>query len=187
MRLPFGEEVGLGLLVHPVPCPGSEQPFDWGWAIGLFEGEGSMSKATKSYAIVCALGSTDEDTLRHFHAIVGVGKVRGPIAPTHSRKKALWVWDVSGDNAAWLVERMLPYLSLRRSQRARELLAMRRDARAQMLKSRVCPICNCEFSPARLRPGVHFVIYCSTACGRESLRRRAKTDYQSRKTVEKAR
>lgn len=106
----------------------SEQEF--AWACGLFEGEGSIThKKSKGRVLrVLSLGSTDEDVVRRFHKVVGVGKVRGPYRsngprslPTH---KPIWHWTCGRwVDGAPLLERMMPFLGDRRREKAMDYLA----------------------------------------------------------------
>ena len=94
------------------------------WAAGLFEGEGCISswrrKDTHTPQLTMNLTSTDEDVVRRFHGIVGVGSVGGP----HDRGyKPTWSWRTSGFPSSQAVVAMLwDGLGKRRKARAKELL-----------------------------------------------------------------
>lgn len=99
------------------------------WAVGLFEGEGSIiySKAATGYtARKLMLDSTDRDVVERFGRTVGVGRVSGPHRrgrSSDSRRRETWRWEV----ARWtevepLLTRMLPLLGERRAAWARVLL-----------------------------------------------------------------
>ena len=96
------------------------------WAAGLFEGEGCISVSRRgdrpSPAWVLVLGMTDEDAVRAFHCIVGVGTVycRKEI-PNHCR--AMWIWRCGSRNdIAYVLASFLPFLNKRRTAKAREAL-----------------------------------------------------------------
>lgn len=98
------------------------QDFDLGWAVGLFEGEGTIVLPSVGRgSIQLQLASTDEDTVVRFQALVG-GKVYGPYGPYQPNRKAHWRWDAYGDNAAEFLRLVFPYLGSRRALRAREAL-----------------------------------------------------------------
>lgn len=94
------------------------------WAAGLFEGEGCISswrrKDTHTPQLTMNLTSTDEDVVRRFHGIVGIGTVTGPHDRGH---KPTWSWRASGFPSAQAVVAMLwDGLGIRRKARAKELL-----------------------------------------------------------------
>jgi len=103
------------------------------WAAGLFEGEGylSLSGGVRPYA---GLNMTDEDVVRRFHEVIGVGSVTGP---HHGAKKPRWTWRTTS-YATFIVfaDLVSGHLGIRRSARLAELL---------------------DFKPARPRrePGFH--------------------------------
>lgn len=106
------------------------------WAAGLFEGEGWFGHTglkytsrktgiTKHYRNPrAAMSSTDEDVIRSFCAVVGVGKVRGPYT---SRKrptaKPFWTWQADGKDAVKVAMMLSPYLHSRRRARIEEVLS----------------------------------------------------------------
>lgn len=102
---------------------------EFAWAVGIFEGEGSMGfytwvKRGDKLAVMQVM-MTDEDTIRRFHrAVGGVGRVRGPIKHTNNpRAKMLWQWRLQNYRDVYaLLNRMLPHLGERRRKRAVELL-----------------------------------------------------------------
>lgn len=66
---------------------------DLAWAAGLFEGEGSItfySTKNSRRRITVVLTSTDEDVIRKFHGIVGLGRVYGP--RLKEGYKPAWTW-----------------------------------------------------------------------------------------------
>lgn len=95
---------------------------DIAWASGLFEGEGSFlggAYPRMQFKMV------DEDVVRRFHAVVGVGRVNGPYQGSGNRQP-YWEWRCGGDEAKALAEVMVPYLGTRRSQQARPVLDWQR-------------------------------------------------------------
>jgi hypothetical protein len=102
------------------------------WAVGLFEGEGHIGlhayrtgvNATRgSMARALVLASTDEDVVRRFHGIVGVGHVR-LMKRQHESWKPCWRWQCGKwSEIEWLLGQFLPHLGERRRAKARELLA----------------------------------------------------------------
>lgn len=97
------------------------------WAAGLFEGEGCffVNKIRKHgcvYRYPCAsLKMTDEDVVRRFHTVVGVGKVWRKPEPREGWKP-LWDWRCHGHNDTLYVLTLLkPYLGARRQETARKV------------------------------------------------------------------
>jgi len=115
------------------------------WAAGLFEGEGSFSAglysrkhlvsgATRKYQSIQAnLRMTDEDVVRRFGAIVGVGSVHGPYhhpSPTRPNVKPFWMWQAAGFQQVQAIIAMLwAWLGCRRRDRAAEVLQFARTNR----------------------------------------------------------
>ena len=102
------------------------------WAVGLFEGEGSVSvkdskrrKWRYKYALL-SLVSTDKDVLRKFFRIVSVGSFnggrKGYNQKSRGKRKPYWSWSVRGKAAEILCKKFLPYLGQRRKQRAKHVL-----------------------------------------------------------------
>jgi hypothetical protein len=101
---------------------------DLAWAAGLFEGEGSftvMRRGTAYMSIVAELGMTDEDRVREFHRIVGVGNVTTHISRdiTRSHYKPIHVWKVGSFEGVQAVIGLLWFrLGTRRRGKAIEIL-----------------------------------------------------------------
>jgi hypothetical protein len=93
---------------------------DLAWFVGLFEGEGDITRnAKKSWRL--RIGMSDEDVIRRVHDLVGVGNVW--IVPAKDQRKTHYVWAVtSHNNVVHLLTLMLPRLGKRRSARALEAL-----------------------------------------------------------------
>lgn len=94
------------------------------WAAGLFEGEGNFSfQSSKrtSRKIVARLLSTDEDVVREFHNVIGLGSVYGPRKT--SGNKPAWEWTTTSfEDAQAVVTLLWPWLKSRRRQAAKAML-----------------------------------------------------------------
>lgn len=96
------------------------------WAAGLFEGEGSFALEAKGrYGLTYArasLGMTDEDTVRHFHKVVGVGVVTIWDSPPPRQRQ--WRWRTSSRaDFATVADLLAPWLHERRAARLAEIRA----------------------------------------------------------------
>ena len=93
------------------------------WAAGLFEGEGSIS--IKPQTAQLHLAMTDEDVVRKFHAIVGMGNVYGPgIDKRKPHYKPSWRWAVGGSKKSQaLLAAFWPFLGARRQAKARDAIS----------------------------------------------------------------
>jgi hypothetical protein len=94
------------------------------WAAGLFEGEGCFNAHRRSdgqYSVQARLAMTDEDVVRRFAAIVGLGRVYGPIS-RQSGRKPTYDW-ASGDarDVCAVIKLLLPWLGNRRTAKAAEV------------------------------------------------------------------
>lgn len=95
---------------------------DLAWLTGLFEGEGCMSLNHQGRPVL-RLGMTDEDVVRRARAIAGVGYVKGAATPCKSGK-VMWYWGVGRcEEAAALINLMLPLFGKRRAAKAIQVLA----------------------------------------------------------------
>lgn len=97
------------------------------WAAGLFEGEGSFHVTTSKYGSrvpTMTIQMTDPDVLERFQRIVDSGRVRGPLS-RGSRRKPIYSIDVAERASVKRVtEAFLPWLGVRRTARAQEILAL---------------------------------------------------------------
>lgn len=93
------------------------------WAAGLFEGEGCFhGRTAKPRLVAVKLVSTDEDVLRRFAAVMGVGTVAGPISRGR-RFKPYWSWQVASfQDVQYIVCRLWGQLGARRRAKAVEML-----------------------------------------------------------------
>ena len=102
---------------------------DLAWAAGLYEGEGSFVAAktsdrwgaTRWYPRL-TLSMTDEDVVRRFAAVMGVGQVDGPVA--RPNRKRIWLFRITvSADALGAVERLRPWLGGRRLAQIEQVLA----------------------------------------------------------------
>lgn len=90
---------------------------DLAWAAGLFEGEGTVTRKRgkgTAHRWQAAVIMTDEDVLRKFSEVVGIGRFYGPYQPKNPAAKPIWRWTTTkkdeveklfGLIGAWLGER----------------------------------------------------------------------------------
>jgi hypothetical protein len=91
------------------------------WAGGLFEGEGCISQKTWGTAVM-RLQMTDEDTVRRFARIVGVGQLSGPHEHGVGRKQT-WIWSLcKSDYVIAIIAALWPFLGIRRQSKATEVM-----------------------------------------------------------------
>lgn len=94
-------------------------PFDLGWAVGIFEGEGTLG-VTKHGRPFVAVYSNDREVLERFERIVAAGTIR-PMRPGQ------WAWKLDRiEEAQRVVALLLPHLSERRRRQAAAVMAVRR-------------------------------------------------------------
>lgn len=95
------------------------------WAAGLFEGEGCINAANAKRSPSLAIAMTDEDVLRKFYAIIGLGSLNGPYRADRPGWKPIWMWHCGGHKQVQAVlAAMYPFLCSRRQSRALEVLAI---------------------------------------------------------------
>lgn len=100
---------------------------DLAWAAGLFEGEGCISMRREGRKrLSVTLSSSDEDVVRRFYEVVGVGTVLGPYRPSNAKPhyKDFWRWSADGPNALQLMSRsaFVSFLGERRTSRLNEVM-----------------------------------------------------------------
>ena len=84
------------------------------WAAGLFDGEGSATVCRRRSRL--AVKMADEESVRRFHAAVGVGKVYGPYghrAATRrdgSPRRPSFIWLAEVEDGAAAARLLLPWL-----------------------------------------------------------------------------
>lgn len=92
------------------------------WCAGFFEGEGNFDHGSDGRRV--CLTNCDLETLKRFHACMGVGKINGPyVYPKHPTWTPRYQWRVS----YWLdvkmvIEALWPFFSERRKAQAQVLL-----------------------------------------------------------------
>ena len=98
------------------------------WAAGFFEGEGCITLGGNYPSL--RLHNTDEEVVRRFHSVMGVGRLRGPYYK-NSAHKPVWIWiATSYAEVTAAFELMRPYLGTRRCERYDELMQDRPRPRA---------------------------------------------------------
>lgn len=97
------------------------------WVAGIFEGEGFCSlKANRS--VVLGVHMCDEDVVRRFHSVVGVGQVSVRDRNDGIRKRQ-WCWEVTRAREAYaLGAALFSFMGVRRQARLFELLVWFRAA-----------------------------------------------------------
>ena len=97
------------------------------WAAGLFEGEGSIIPVGK--AVSLSLTMCDEEVVKRFNAIFGVGQIR-PRKKLAKHYKTPWEWRCGRfEHSQAVLAMMWPWLGSRRKARAKELLLIARSGR----------------------------------------------------------
>lgn len=96
---------------------------DMAWAIGLFEGEGSIV-AGRGNAVSLTVQMIDKDVLSRFFRIVKHGRLRGPYTnrgpDSAKRYQPTYVWTTGKrDDVQALLRLWLPYFGKRRTIRAK--------------------------------------------------------------------
>lgn len=131
---------------------------DVAWAAGLFEGEGSFSFARPGNGHIygraaATIAMTDDDVMRRFASIVGLGKVNGPRARREPERKPMYWWSVTSFEQVQAVLAMFwPWLSERR--RSQALHALRSFEAGQRVKRRYWEGQTCEATDCERRPRV---------------------------------
>lgn len=101
------------------------------WAIGLFEGEGTIIAGRRM-----SLAMTDEDTVRRFCDVVGSGVISGPYRDKVPNRKPMWRWDLNDTRTVYhLLKKWYPHLSEhRRAQADRYFAAVPQEPRRRRAK-----------------------------------------------------
>lgn len=146
------------------------------WAIGVFEGEGSIvlveptSRGKRAWKRArLQVSMTDEDVVRRLGEAFGVGTVSGPYTYGSMKNgescKPQWAWQVTGPKAVDLLIQMYPLLGERRRARAVEVIRIH-DANAPVVADRSCA-CGEVFTPTRATQ-----VHCSQSCRQAAYYRR---------------
>jgi hypothetical protein len=92
----------------------------WGWAAGLYEGEGCMYArpgGSGSSYLQMTVSSNDRDVLERFREVVSVGRIRGPVL--RSQCQPHYVWRAGArDDVLHVVGMLWAFLSPRRQEQA---------------------------------------------------------------------
>lgn len=99
--------------------------FEFGWVVGMIEGEGSfyLNNPSKNPSIVIGITSTDEDVILRLQEYTGIGRVYGPYKGKAENHRQTWQWVVAKRaDAEALSEAIMPYLGERRKERLLEQL-----------------------------------------------------------------
>ena len=89
------------------------------WLAGIYEGEGNCSIRTgRNFRVEIAM--TDEDVMQHLYQIVGIGSIK--LYPARGAYKPVTRWSVGGKEAVLFLEKILPWLGCRRSERATQAI-----------------------------------------------------------------
>lgn len=101
------------------------------WAIGIFEGEGSIIISNNRGSVNLVVQMSDQDVLERFFGIVDVGTLKGPYKPKGPKAdkeyKVIWKWQSNSIvNTKTLLELWIPYLGNRRKRRAIDALLLLR-------------------------------------------------------------
>jgi hypothetical protein len=82
---------------------------DIAWAAGLFEGEGCATHSSGRPRL--QLKMVQEESVRRFGRVVGVGRVGGPYGPYDPTRQPFFMWYADGDAGRVVVDLLAPYLS----------------------------------------------------------------------------
>lgn len=151
------------------------------WAAGIFEGEGSVFSPAGTATLTLQMNMTDLDVMESFRDIMG-GKLYGPYLRTNQLgKKPRWDWYQSGEAAHESIQRLLPYLGVRRSAQVEAAYAKIGDTFEARKTPRACRHCGTDFVPDKSKYSSR-TFYCSDDCRwRYSYaRRRARVDLARR-------
>lgn len=100
------------------------------WLAGIYEGEGSCAIRGSSPRLDITM--TDEDVIRKYHDLIGIGNVR--VRPIRGDYKQCYTWGVGGHDAVLVLQLLLPWLGQRRTQRANEAINAWSDLRTTTRK-----------------------------------------------------
>ena len=109
-----------GLNDDPIPTLPEPTPFELGWLVGLFSGEGCITtKGTGSLQM--SLSMTDEEEVRRFHVLIGCGRVYGTYESADGHKTH-WEWKAqSREDVERAADLLVPWLCGRRWEQAKRV------------------------------------------------------------------
>lgn len=96
----------------------------WIWLAAILEGEGTFVAASSGGSLRITLKLTDRDTINMAAKIManhGWPKAVKP-RPGSLGRKRLYVFEISGERAAFVAKKILPYMHTRRRHRIAEIL-----------------------------------------------------------------
>lgn len=103
------------------------------WMAGLFEGEGYVQGRPRSYTrkdgrefttvgFRLAISMVDEDIIKRFHDLAGVGTCNGPRMSPSMKNQPLWDYRAHGADAYALAIAILPWLGSRRREQLQKAI-----------------------------------------------------------------
>ena len=103
------------------------------WMAGIFEGEGYVQGRKRSYqrtdgrtfttvGFRLAISMTDEDIIKRFHTLSGIGTCNGPRLSPSMTRQPLWDYRAHGKDAYALAIAIWPWLGNRRQKQLREAI-----------------------------------------------------------------
>lgn len=103
------------------------------WAAGLFEGEGciSINRSRGNQYLTLSLQMVDEDVVRAFQEVVGIGGIEHSHPPAHKAagRQPTFMWRVYGPKAEEVAWMLAPYLFSRRRKKLADSLTEIRQHR----------------------------------------------------------
>jgi hypothetical protein len=154
--------------------PSGATLLDIAWAAGLFEGEGCFSH--NKIAPSCVLASVDEDVIRRFAAIVGIGSLRLDARSARGKRgQDIWYWATAGYPSVQYVTALFwPWLHSRRRARISDLLREYALRPAQNQRRDTCSRGHDQTNPANVythkKPGGRTWRHCKV-CASENARK----------------
>lgn len=105
---------------------------DLAWAAGLFEGEGCFTISTDwrhggTQHFCAKLGMTDEDVVRRFAKVMGIGTVI-VVAPRNPKHSVQWLWKVTKlKDVENIYNKLVNQFGKRRTQRGLDVITKMRE------------------------------------------------------------
>ena len=96
---------------------------DFGWLVGLLEGEGSFTCAKRDGCPRIELRMTDQDVVERAAKLMGIARVYA-WQDRRANRKLCYIARLSGDPALALMRRVLPYVGNRRATQIRTTLSI---------------------------------------------------------------
>lgn len=135
------------------------------WAIGLFEGEGSIT-LRRNGTVTLSLAMTDLDIVERFLAAIGTGRLSSQPAGRNGRRKRLWRVDVDEiGEVVRILDLFYPRLGRRRQERADLARAVIQARIEEATFERECPDCRRSFRPP-FTSNAKATRFCSRGCER---------------------